>query len=210
MKNVHLRALRLDELENIFKDIVDQFEEGEYPPYEILYSQLDRGAQVGWIMERDGVSTGYVICADGSKSGYVLISLLGVYKNYQSEGIGLKTLEALKQHYKDKKGLIVEVERPKDALNDIDLEVRRRRIRFYERAGFVLNDSLEYEIWNVPMHLMVCPFSKVDTLHYKTLETLTDEMLGSIIYEIYSTLMSPAFMHMLKISHKTFKDPSII
>ena len=64
-------------------------------------------------------------------------------------------LKQLKERYGDTKGLIIEVEDPAAAKTEEDREIRERRIRFYERAGY---QRLPVKYWLVgqPMHLMYC------------------------------------------------------
>ena len=51
----------------------------------------------------------------------------------------------------------LEAERPETAENDEERTVREKRIGFYERLGYVAYREIDYEVYHVPMWLMVHP-----------------------------------------------------
>ena len=183
-----VREMRLDELKLIYKHIKRDFPIGEYAPYFVLHSQLKKGTQQGLILSKDDVDVAYSICAAGQGKSFVLISLMAVFEQHRGEGVGTAFLHELGNNYTDKQGIIVEVERPADAKTEVDKELRGKRIRFYEKAGFCLVPNIIYSIWGVPMHLMVL-----------TNETdISNERVGEIIYDIYLQIMGKRFIHKLK------------
>ncbi len=184
-----IRKIQLNELKDIYEHIVRDFAEGEYPPYNKLYEHLEMNIQTGWILVKDGKDVAYSICAEGA-DGYVLISLFAVLKGNRGEGIGTLFLEKLKQIYSDSKGIIVEIEKAEEALHEEETRVRERRLEFYNRAGFSLVPGIQYAIWDVPMHLMVCPFkTDLDTIN---------KNIGEIIYEIYLLLLGESHIHKME------------
>lgn len=62
---------------------------------------------------------------------FVFIEHFAVKEEARNGGLGVAMLDMLKKE--EKRGMILEVEPPED-------ELKCRRIRFYERNGFVLND----------------------------------------------------------------------
>lgn len=177
------------EFKRIFKNIKRDFAEGEYPPYFVLHRQILTGIQQCFLYIADGVERAYAVCAANHPNGYVLLSLFSVYPPYRGTGFGTAFLEEIKKTYAGKRGILVEVERPLDAKNAAEKEIREKRIRFYQRAGFEIVPGLLYSIWDVPMHLMVCGQDPLQT----------DEMMQRI-YEIYLELMGKRFIHKLQIS----------
>lgn len=171
----------------IYKKIKQDFAPGEYAPYTVLYRQLKKGIQQGFLLWADGREAAYAVCAAGNRSGFVLISLLAVYPEYRGKGFGTGFIREIKRIYADKKGVIVEVEKPENAKDEAEKTNREKRIAFYRKAGFEAVPGIEYSIWTVPMHLMV--FSA---------EKLQPVQIGLVMHEIYLELMGRHFIHMMK------------
>jgi hypothetical protein len=185
MQEVDLLAAR--EFKRIYKQIKKDFAAGEYPPYFVLHRQILNGIQQCFLYIPEGVEKAYAVCAGGHPNGYVLISLLSVLPAYRGLGAGTAFLNKIKENYADKKGLLVEVEKPEDAKTSEEKEVREKRIRFYQKAGFRVVPGLNYSIWGVPMHLMVYG-EEGDT-----------QVIMQRIYEIYLELMGQHFIHKLQV-----------
>ncbi len=185
-----IRNMHLSELEDIYKRITEDFAQGEYPPFDKLYKQLEANIQKGWILVHDGRDAAYSICAEGPENGFVLISFFAVYKEYRGTGIGTVFLEKLKEMYSRSSGIIVEVEKAEDALHLEDAGIREKRMEFYSRAGFSLVTGIDYVIWDVPMHLMVfqCSIPLMEV----------NEKIHGIMHEIYYQLLGEQFIHKLK------------
>lgn len=187
--NFTIRAMELSELRSIYKRITEDFAEGEYPPYDKLYKQLENNIQKGWILVKEGVDVAYSICAEGDNN-YVLVSFLAVYREYRAKGLGTVFMESLVDFYSNAYGIIVEVEKIEDASDLEDKLVRERRIEFYKKAGFSLVPGIDYRIWDMPMHLMVFPC--------KAERTEINENIGKIIYDIYLALLGKQFIKKLE------------
>lgn len=187
MDELSLRTMQLSELKDCYQHIRRDFPVGEYPPYEILFRQMEDGCQQGFILHDQQRQLGYAICAPSRD--YVLISLLAVLPPWRKQGYGSRFLLSLRCLYQLRQGMIAEVERPELALDANQTRTRRARIDFYRRAGFILLEGIDYSIWDVPMYLMVCP-----------LQTEWEDIardIESIIYEIYFQLMGAQYMHKL-------------
>ncbi|HEX2926272.1 MAG TPA: GNAT family N-acetyltransferase [Ruminiclostridium sp.] len=182
-----IRNMHLTELKDIYKRITQDFAEGEYPPYDKLYTQLENNTQKGWVLVQEGRDCAYAICAGGVDNNFVLISFFAVYEECRGNGIGTVFLEKLKELYSNTNGIIVEVEKAEEALHEEDIFVREKRMDFYKKAGFSMVPGIEYSIWNVPMHLMILPC--------KTPQNAIYENIGTIIYDIYYTLLGKQFIH---------------
>lgn len=176
-----------NEFKKIYKRIKKDFAAGEYPPYFVLHRQIITGIQRCFLYVSEGLEKAYAVCAGNHPNEYVLISLFAVYPAYRGTGVGTAFLEKIKETYAGKKGVLVEVERPRDAKNSAEKEVREKRIRFYQRAGFRIIPGLEYSIWGVPMHLMAWGG-----------DSDTQEIMRRI-HEIYLELMGKRFIHMLQV-----------
>jgi len=185
--NFEIETIKPADFKRIYKHIKKDFSAGEYAPYFVLHMQIINGIQQGFLLFSDGREAAYSVCAGGNPNGFALISLLAVYPEYRGAGIGTAFVEEIKKMYADKKGIIVEVEKPENAANDTEKSKRDKRMDFYQRAGFEIIPGIAYSIWGVPMHLMVYPGG----------QTAPGDV-GRVIYEIYLELMGKRFIHMLK------------
>jgi len=192
MSKYYIRHMELKELKAFYERIVRDFSQGEYSPYAIIYRHLQEGLQKALIFCEGEQDLAYAVCTDNHDNSYVLISLLAVFKQYRGEGIGSEFMKRLHLMYKDKKALIVEVERPDEATTQEDGDSRRRRIGFYEKAGFYLIEGVDYSIWDIPMHLMALPL-------VASKETINQEIQRSM-RELYLDLMGEELIHKLQIS----------
>jgi GNAT superfamily N-acetyltransferase len=182
-----IRAILPSDFKRIYKKIKRDFAPGEYAPYTVLYKQLKKGIQQGFLLYAGGDEAAYAVCAAGHPNGFVLVSLLAVYPEYRGRGFGTEFIRELKKIYTDKKGVIVEVEKPEDAKDEDEKTRREKRIAFYRKAGFEQIPGIEYSIWTVPMHLMVFPGG-----------ILSPREAGAVMHEIYLELMGKHFIHMMK------------
>ncbi|MDF2987764.1 MAG: hypothetical protein K0R50_3274 [Eubacterium sp.] len=188
--NYTVRTLELNELVDIYNRITQDFAEGEYPPFDKLYYQLENKIQKGWVLVCDGVDVAYSICAEGEENNCVLISFIAVYREYRGKGFGTAFIEKLANWYSDSNGIIVEVEKVEDAGDDEDRRTREKRIEFYKKSGFRLVTGISYSIWHVPMHLMVLPCKA-------PLEKINED-IGNIIYDIYFALLGKQYIHKME------------
>ncbi|HEY9060671.1 MAG TPA: GNAT family N-acetyltransferase [Pseudobacteroides sp.] len=191
MDQYNIRTIIEQELKGIYNKIERDFAANEYAPYEVLYQQIRNGAQEGMFLCKDEQDVAYAICAGSNKNRYVLISLLAVYEQFRGQGIGTVFLKELCNKYSDKLGIIVEVEKPEESTSKEEEDFRKKRIDFYEKAGFRLIPNINYSIWDVPMHLMAMPLlTSIGEINRN---------IGSIIYEIYLQLMGKRYIHKLKL-----------
>jgi len=186
-----IRSMQSNEIRTFFRYIQRDFSPGEYPPYAVLYQQLQSGIQEGLVLSsyQDG-DFAYSICAAGHANKYVLVSLLAVFPECRSKGIGSEFMKLMIERYRSKQALLIEVEKPESSPTPEERNIRSRRISFYERAGFHLVPGIEYSIWGVPMHLMILP-----------LQASREEAEGEIgraMYQIYLELMGERYIHKMQ------------
>ena len=185
--NFSIETILPSAFKRIYKKIKKDFAPEEYAPYRVLYKQLKKGIQQGYLLFADGREAAYAVCAAAHPNGFVLISLLAVYPEYRGSGFGTEFIREIKEIYADKKGVIVEVEKPENAKDEAETINRENRIAFYRKAGFHMVPGIAYSIWTVPMHLMVfCA------------ENETPGEIGRVMHEIYLELMGRRLIHMMK------------
>lgn len=170
-----LKSIELSEYGAVYKRITEDFAPGEYPPYIVLRNQLKKGVQKGVYLLHREKPVAYSICAEGDRYNYVLISLFAVYKENRGKRYGSKFLQEIIKYYTSRDGIIVEVEKPENAVTPQEKAIRERRIQFYEKAGFHLLPGIDYSIWDVPMHLMALS----NAIFIDRTKT------GKIMYDIY-------------------------
>ncbi|HWQ40446.1 MAG TPA: GNAT family N-acetyltransferase [Desulfosporosinus sp.] len=192
MSKYFIRHMELNELKAFYERIVRDFAQGEYSPYAVIYQHLQNGSQKALIFCEGEQDLAYSVCTDNHDNSYVLISLLAVFTQYRGQGIGSAFIKRLHLMYKDKQALIVEVERPDEAKTQGEGNSRRRRIKFYEKAGFNLIEGVDYSIWGIPMHLMALPL-------VAPMETINQEIRRSM-RELYLDLMGEELIHKMQIS----------
>lgn len=192
MSKYYIRHMELNELKAFYERIVRDFAQGEYSPYAVIYQHLQNGLQKALIFCEGEQDLAYSVCTDNHNNSYVLISLLAVFTQYRGQGIGSAFIKRLRLMYKDKQALIVEVERPDEAKTQEEGNSRRRRIKFYEKAGFNLIEGVDYSIWGIPMHLMALSLVAPQ-------ETINQEIRRSM-RELYLDLMGEELIHKMQIS----------
>ncbi len=195
-----IRPVNLNEVRYLYINIVNDFAPGEYPPYDVLYKQLEKDIQKGFVLVNDEKDVAYSICTGDSTNSFVLISLLAVYKEYRGKGFGSKFIEMLKRKYCDERSIIVEVEKPEDALEQQERNIRENRIKFYEKAGFRLLPDIDYAIWDIPMYLMILP---KETLQINTYSISgLNETIKKGMGDIYLKLLGEKFFHKMELEIK--------
>lgn len=182
-----LKKIKNEEFQDLYKNhIVNDFPPDERPPYSVMYNHIADGLHECFFYYENGEASGYIITASGNKNGYVLISFLAIMEGKRGSGIGTQLLNEIADHFKEKKGIIIEVEKPEDAKNPKEKVLRERRIDFYKRGGYIMLPGIDYALFKVPMHLMVLPLShslKSEDLYIKSMWEIQYDLLGDSIEE---------------------------
>lgn len=85
-----------------------------------------------------------------------LLDYLAVCPDGRGKGLGTQALELLKVQYGSACTLLVEAEAPESGIPPAEDRLRRRRIAFYQRAGFCLLDY-QSEIFQVRYAMLAWP-----------------------------------------------------
>ena len=142
--DIVLKRQTLEEGKKFFyRDMQRDFPEDEIKPWEVIEPMVHAGVYDllgAWFGE---TQVGYVwmFVPEGDA---ILIDYLAVLPEYRGTGVGTAILQALAQRYPDRL-LILESEYPEDAPEP---DVARRRLRFYDHAGFV-NTGVEVMLFGV-------------------------------------------------------------
>lgn len=133
---------------NLVSVNVEEFHDRIYPEYKKLFSKEERKPyqaiikamkqQLGnviKILEND-VFIGFIIVNTLENNPYVQLDYLAILPEYQSRGYGKKVISLLRNHYHQYKGIFIEIEKIGLGKNEEENQIRMRRKRFYENAGF--------------------------------------------------------------------------
>jgi GNAT superfamily N-acetyltransferase len=194
MSKYYIRTLEISELKEIYPRIIEDFAVNEYPPIDVLNNHLQQGRQEGYVLCDGTRDVAYSFCAASSANDYILITLLAIFKEYRGQGIGSVLLNELHKIYANKHAAIVEVEKSEEAQTAEERDKRLRRIAFYEKEGYCLLKGINYTIWDIPMHLMVCPLNNGNVM--------MNEEIEQIMHQIYFGLLGNRFINKMQFNNK--------
>ena len=161
---MELKLIEINEFKkDIYKHYKNIFPSAERKSYKILkrgynnkvtnfYKIIEKNKLVGFIITQT---------ANGD-SRYVLLDFLAILPIYQCKGFGKQAIKELNKIISEKYyGLFAEVEKAGLGKNEKENDIRRRRIEFYEKLGFV-NSEIDINLSNVVFSVYVLSSSKKD------------------------------------------------
>lgn len=131
--------------------IQKDFGKDEIPPFLIYEENIQNEKYQAYFYQEDKIEKAYIIARQ--KEEYVLVLFFAVFEEQRGLGIGTKAIQELKEYFKDKKAIIIEVENEQATTSN--LTIIQRRIRFYEKLGFRKIENLEYQLKGHPYNIMV-------------------------------------------------------
>ena len=129
----HLQYMPPEELERVYPKMEQDFPPNELKRQPHLRALMESGMSVGWYLMADGKAAGYAFMLRHPAAPYVLLDYLAMEE--RGHGAGSACLALLKNEYPQ--GIIAEVEAVDPGLDAETAALRRRRIGFYQRAGFI-------------------------------------------------------------------------
>lgn len=153
-----LKPLKSDALDTLYTTRIEKdFPSNERPSLPAMQRHLREGVQVIWLMSDGARDAAYAVCAE--TNGLALVTLLAVYPDMRGGGHGTTLLALLAAQYAGRRAIVLEVEDPQKATDEADLTIRRKRIAFYERAGYRMLQGIEHISFGVPLLLMAYPLA---------------------------------------------------
>lgn len=190
-----LKRIPAQELKKIYRKIVFDFPLGEYPPYANIKRDIKQKRAEMFLYQESGTDCAYALCYQNQTDKIILISLFAVYKKFRGQGIGGHFLQALKEHYQDMKGIFLEVEKPEKAKSKQEIEIRKKRISFYERAGFHIVPQIKhYILWDIHYYIMAFSLS-CDEIEL-------DQQAQDYLYHLYYQILGERYIHRLSFTEK--------
>lgn len=166
----------IEEVKSIYMEyMINDFTDDEIPDFNRFMKLAIENKQTVYLYKKDNKNVAYFITTEEDEN--VLITHLAVIKNYRSMGIGKVFIEEIKSFLKNKKLIIVEVENEKRANNSEELEVIKRRRKYYINAGFKKCERIQYNLYGVDYDILI--FEESKTEKYK------DNEIINIIKKIY-------------------------
>ena len=141
------------------------FPKEELKPLDSIRRMWDMHSYDCYQLTENGALVGYALFVRQSCDGrdWYLLDYLAVIKKYRNHGYGSEFLHGLPMLIKDADSIIVEVEDPDKAGDEADGMLRRRRLAFYLRGGFV-KTGVTATIFGVPYHILELPCRKVHSM----------------------------------------------
>lgn len=128
------------------------FKPQEIPPLSRYKNMLEgEGFTVLQYVE-EGKEKAYFILRKQQQN--ILLFFFAVQENYRGQGIGSKCMKELQQSYEGC-NIYIEVEAPEESTSEEEEKIRKRRIIFYERLGFVKIENIHYQLKGHAYHWMV-------------------------------------------------------
>lgn len=167
----------LEEAEKIYKEHMEyDFPDDEIPDYERYIKLTKEKKHNIYLYEKDNENVAYFITLEADNN--ILITHLAVMREHRSKGIGRVFLEDIKKYFMDKNIIIVEVEAEVRAKNEEELNIIRRRKKYYVNGGFKECENLKYILYDVDYDIL--SYSTQQQKIYKNIE------MKEIIEKIYS------------------------
>lgn len=152
----------IHEVKQIYQEhIAIDFPASERPPLAFFMRMHEQSVSSLYLCEEDGEAVAYA--AFREEDGYILLNYFAVHENQRGKGIGSEFLREIGKLFADKKGILVEAEHMGYAVDKADEIVRKKRIAFYERCGYVCLHDIDLLLFNIHYQILVKPLSEDKT-----------------------------------------------
>lgn len=156
------KVTNISEAKQIYqKHIAIDFPPFERPPLPFFLKMIKKASSELYLYEKDGQDMAYAVFHE--VDGYVLLNFFAVYESQRGKGIGSELLGEFSRIYGDRKGILLEAEHTEYAKDQAEETVRRKRITFYERSGYLCLENLDVLLFGVHYHIMVKPLGEDKT-----------------------------------------------
>ena len=144
----------LEESKALYKKYMEfDFPEDELPDYDRFIELTEEKMHTIYLYKKDNQEVAYFIIIENENN--ILITHLAVIKEFRSKGIGKIFLEDIKEFFKNKNMLIVEVEADNRASNEEELNIIKRRKNYYIKSGFRQVEKMEYVLYGVSYDILI-------------------------------------------------------
>ncbi len=172
---LNIRNIEPNEYKALYENMSRDFPRSELPPFFSVKGNLRKRVYNGIFLSDDGEDVGYSVITAPEGLSYALVNFLGVLPRHRSQGYGSRLLETISGRWRDRV-IMLEVEAPLSAKDEVERRLRERRIAFYKKNGFRIVPTDTCRIFGVDMEIMAN----------------SEDPIGSV-KEIMHSLYLPAF-----------------
>ncbi len=178
-----LQKMEEEEIRNVYEiHMKKDFPPDELKPLKAIFAMLERGFYDCFGFYEEGKLKAYAFFVIHPQWEVGLLDYLAVCEPYRGSGIGGKCLRAVKDYYKDKKGILLECESVDSGGDPQEIKIREQRIRFYERNGCRKTD-VKSRLFGVEYTILYMPFHNQEIQALEELERVYREMFPEKTYE---------------------------
>jgi multimeric flavodoxin WrbA len=151
---LYFKAIPESDYEKLYRHMQKDFPlPGELAPFHAIKRNLESGKYQGFYLH-DTDEVGYMVVTAPENTRLVFGNYFAVYSEFRSKGLGTSFLDAILDKYRDR-SFVIEVSDPA-AAESAELRIEaEKRIKFYERAGFVVAPTAKAKIFGADMKIMV-------------------------------------------------------
>lgn len=131
-----VEILKISEGKEIYNErLLNDFPACEVKPWERIEQLIKKGLYKMFGMWEGDRLLAYAFVSTDAEKTHFLMDYFAVDKENRGKGYGQYFLQKFWELYPEAEGVVFEVEDVAEAKNESEREIRKRRIRFYERAG---------------------------------------------------------------------------
>lgn len=143
------------EIEVIYDNYMKaDFPEAELKPLKRLQEMTEEGFYEPYGLYEEGTLRGYAFFVVGENA--CLADYYAVLPEYRGNDCGGRFLKQIRRHFRSRRGIFFEVERPDEAPGMDELQVRERRVAFYRKNG-VQETEIRTRVFGIGYQIMYLP-----------------------------------------------------
>lgn len=178
-----LRELEAGEIAEVYeKQMKRDFPKSELKPLAAILYMWEKGSYDCLGFYEEDRMTAYAFSVKDVEKEYLLLDYLAVCEECRGAGNGSRCLKELSRFYRKQKGILLECESLESTKSTSEIELRTRRIRFYERNGCVRSGVCS-RVFGVDFEILYLPLLERDAHVADELERLYRLMLPEDKYE---------------------------
>ena len=181
---MEIKLIDKKELSDIYnKYMIADFPQEELKSLELLLDFYDNSIYYPYGLYENNNLVAYAMMFKIKNSKYMLLDYFAVCKERRSKGYGSKFLELLQNELTELNVIIFEVESGKNANSEKELEICKKRIKFYLNNGLV-EKKLTCILNKIDLTIFLLPISENsdENILYNELDTIYKVMYGDKIY----------------------------
>lgn len=181
---LEIRELTVETMFQVYTEYMSKdFPASELKPFSVLKQLTEDGFYEGYGVYEEEHLVAYALFVRGNLGRYVLLDYLAVCSQYRSQGYGSQMLPLLQEHMKKRyDGILGEVEDPQFGHDEEDTATRIRRMRYYQRYGFMVT-GLYCTLFGERLSIIKWGHSEVeDSVIYESMDDIYQVMFNKKTY----------------------------